>query len=117
MGKLATAIAAMCFCVSASAGEPAKEGRHSASLPPERYRALGAVVAVFVPFGKLNEACGIPREEGKLLLGCSKRTTKGVPVVFLPDPVPAAQNGELFALVVAHELAHANGNWSGDHEL
>lgn len=117
MRKLATAIAAMVLCVSATAGEPTKEGRYSSSIPPERYRGLGAVIAVFVPFHLLNEACGVPREEGKTLLGCATRTKEGAPIVFLPDSCPAAINGELYARVVCHEIAHAKGGWSGDHEF
>ena len=117
MRKLATAIAAMILCVSATAGEPVKEGRFSSSIPPERYRALGAVIAVFVPFDKLNDACGVPKIEGKTLLGCAMRTKEGAPLVVLPDSCPAAINGELYARVVCHEVAHTRGGWSGDHEL
>lgn len=75
------------------------------------------VPVVFVPFDMLNEVCGVPREEGKRLLGCTRQLKSGGPIVVMPDPVPAAENGEFYARIMAHELGHALGNWSGNHEL
>ena len=75
------------------------------------------VPVVFVPFHQLNEFCGIKPIEGKTLLGCTRRLKSGGPIVIMPDPVPAAENGEFYARIMAHELGHALGNWSGNHEL
>lgn len=111
--KVIGALCAMALCVSAT---PAQEGPVSSSMPPERFRKLGVVPVLFVPFHQLNEFCAVPREEGRTLLGCTRRLKSGQPIVIMPDPCPAGE-GEFYARIMCHENAHALGGWSGNHEL
>ena len=113
--KTALALAAALLCVSATPVIET-EGRTSNSIPPERFRALGVVVTVFVPFNQLPAFCGVREEPGKVLLGCTRfLKANGKPVIFMPDPCPAAMAGEYYARIQCHENAHALGGWTGDH--
>lgn len=113
MLKTITALAAAFLCVSAAPVEQVKEGRWSESIPPERFRVLGLVPVVFAKFEDLPTLCGVDVPPGKVLMGCTRRTKEGVPIVFMPDPCPVAEV-DYYARIACHELAHAGG-WPGDH--
>ena len=112
MGKVLTAIAAMLACVSATAS--AQVHAPANPMPPPEYRGTGAVIVVFVPEYMLEQVCGIKAPEGLRLRACARMFPGGKKYVVMPDPCPAAATDD-YALVMCHEVAHALGNWPGDH--
>ena len=119
MFKEAAAVAMMALLGAPSPAEVIKTGpgtRYYDGAPPARFIKQGIVPVMFVNPALINEACGIGNLPGLTLLACTRRTKEGVAVVIMPHPA-AFMDSNGYALVLAHEIAHANGGWSGSHEL
>ena len=84
--------------------------------PPARFIREGIVPVLFVDPARLAEACGAKVPPGLALVACTRMTKSGVKVVIMPHPAVAMKT-DYYALVLAHELAHALANWPGDHPL
>lgn len=74
-------------------------------VPPERFRADAAAVALFSS-AAVAQACGGA-------IACAGRNAKGIPIVALPHPCALAGR-EIYATILCHELGHVNG-WPGTH--
>jgi hypothetical protein len=88
-------------------------GTMNSGMPPLRYQGNGAAVVIFTDRAGIDEACGVA-PEGFRIIACTKHTSDGVGVIFMPNPAPYGET-EFFARIMSHELGHVNG-WSGNHE-
>jgi hypothetical protein len=83
----------------------------SDAWPPAHYTASTAVRVIFVTSqDELDNMCG-KAPAGKTKGGCTGHDAFGDVIV---APHPALTDAAIFRLVVAHELAHANG-WPATH--
>lgn len=85
-----------------------------AGMPPPRY--WGEAVAVVFYVNDIVKHCGADVPEGITIRACTRITTKGTPVIFLPNPCLYGLAGEAYATLACHEKAHVRG-WEGDHPL
>ena len=113
MGKVLTAIAAMMACVSVTASAQMPPAPPEA-MPPVQYRALGGVPVVFVPSADMWRACGAEPRHGTYLYACARVLPNNQIFIVMPDPCETAAY-DTYALVMCHELAHANGGWPSNH--
>lgn len=81
--------------------------------PPQEYQRVGTLPVTFVPNQEsLNKLCGDLTDKTFQVKGCSLR---GKHHIVLEDPCQPQYRYEVYARRVCHELAHALGNWPGNH--
>ena len=95
-----------------SATTPVDPRTISDAWPPPRYTTDTALRVIFATsLAEIAEICG-PAPEGKIKGGCAGHDAFGTIIVV---PHPALVDPSDFRLIVAHELAHANG-WPETHD-
>lgn len=74
--------------------------------PPERHQGDNHAAVLFVQPEQLATYCGRPADQVRVACAAGH-------MIIIPNPCRVV--GELYALILCHELGHVNG-WSGKHE-
>jgi hypothetical protein len=107
-------LVALAALLTAAPSTPIETGpgtRYFDGMPPARYDGTGAAIVVMV--NDVATYCG-EAPQGLTIIACTRRTEGGAPIIFMPNPSEAAAQGDFYARILAHELAHAQG-WPGTH--
>jgi lysozyme len=80
----------------------------SDAMPPERFRGPATASAFFVPPAEVAGRCNLTAPPGYRIFACANGRD-GAGVMVLTDPTPYALEGEFYARIVAHEIAHLHG--------
>lgn len=105
---------AMAALATVGAAEPIVTGpgtQYYDGPPPARFLKEGIIPLLLVAPSRLNEACGKIPPPGLTLMGCTRWTVKGQPVIIMPLNASAIN-----WYVLLHEWGHSQG-WPSDHPL